>query len=190
MAVPSEAAGVKLPESPPDKGEIRLEDGYVPQPFDVICKRDRESISHAGNNRFRLSVEMRVERYMAAQTRNEKTRIIKEIIEAVHGSGGRFIRQEDSDAKKVGPTSSDEYRKSDGSNEDKKATTKKVGPIYYEIGNKKAADKVGHAMRLAMSTREKNNRRKSWPSSIPQQRGSQAEKSASTMHGLWRRGTH
>lgn len=166
IMVPSQRFGKTPPttlyrvkkSAPRDKGEVRLYDGYEPQPFDVICKRDREGITHSGNNRFRYCVEMRVDRYLASKTRAEKSLIIQEIINAVHDSGGRFIRQQH--------FVSDNERIVSSSAFDPNVRQRNIiMPVYFDIGTKKAADKVGHAMRLAVSAREKTkgSRRMSWP---------------------------
>lgn len=140
------------------KVDRMLEDGYQPHPFDVICKRDRKNISHAGNNRFLMFVETRVDRYMTAGTRKEKTKIVQEIIDAVHGSGGRFIRQQDSFDTSL---HSSMIREQGLINF---VVEREMKDVYFEIGRKKVADKVGHALRLAVSRREsRSSRRQSWP---------------------------
>lgn len=143
----------------PSTGEVRLPAGYVPHPFDVITRKGRDNIAHAGNTRFRLCVEMRVDRYVQAKNRYEKTMILREIIETVRISGGRFIRQHDlSDKANLVSSHCAQERVCDEIKSD-------AEPIYYEIGRKKAADKAGHAMRLALSKQveAKSKRRKSWP---------------------------
>ncbi len=140
---------VILPKATADIEDTRLPDGYEPRPFDVICKRDRVSVAHTGNQAFSHCVESRVDRYMAAKSRFEKTNIIKEIIGAVNENGGRFILQKGSSLP------------GDDRNQENAGEVKRV---YFEVSGRRAADKVGHAMRLAVSKREPDIiRRRSWP---------------------------
>lgn len=157
-----------VPYPPLNNDEVRLPAGYEPHPFDVITRKGRDSVSHAGNNRFRLCVEMRVDRYVKATVQFEKTSIIQEIIETVHASGGRFIRQHDT---------SDEVKYSCNLQLNNEI-------MYYEIGNKKATDKAGHAMRLALSKREdlRSGRWKSWSAEIPTRKKWRAPSNASKSH--------
>jgi hypothetical protein len=63
----------------------------------VLCgsRGSRETYRHSGNERFRITVELRLERYRKASSRMEKTHIVKEIVDAVRRSGGSFVRQEE-----------------------------------------------------------------------------------------------
>jgi hypothetical protein len=158
--LPTRLVNFHPPTPPPFSFETRLEDGYQPQRFDVICNRDqRESFFHSGNNRFRICVAMRVDRYRTAKMRHDKVMIIREIIDAVRASGGRFIRQgkNDKDGTITTDNSNDDAMKSspvaaqDGSR----------APVYYDIGNKKAAEKVGKALRFAMR-KHQSGRRQTW----------------------------
>jgi hypothetical protein len=164
ISIPAQLANLKVPTTRAemlagthdDKIETMLEDGYQLHRFDVICTN--ENYFHVGNNRFRLLVEMRVERYSAAKTRSEKTSIVKEIIDAVRCSGGRFIRRNTS------------YRVLDSNLTDKES----AGVVYYDIGYKKTIDKIGHALRSAMKARELNNRRRSFVASGPDSKNMEA----------------
>lgn len=156
--LPTRLANLKVPATTKapktklqDDGSVtRLEDGYRPHRFDVFCTREKENYFHVGNNRFRLLVDMRVERYMAAKTRTEKSVIVKEIIHAVRGSGGRFIRKEVKHSEET--SVSWDYRNSE---EDAADAT------YFDIGNRRTIDKVGHALRAAVNSRGSTNRTKS-----------------------------
>jgi hypothetical protein len=142
-----------IPKAP--RFQTMLEDGYQPQPFDVICTRHKESAAHPGNVRFRICVEMRLDRYLAAKTRREKTTIVKEIIDAVRASGGRFIKQND-----VTPTG--KLQNGMKGTATVALTNSNTKRVYVDVGNRKAADKISHALRFASLAREANTRRKSW----------------------------
>eukprot|EP00980_Cylindrotheca_fusiformis_P031205 scaffold25978_cov122-Cylindrotheca_fusiformis.AAC.3 len=59
---------------------------------DVICGRDKLSHTHVGNKRFRQIIEMNRVSYQNATSRNEKTRITCQVIDAIRSSNGRFLK--------------------------------------------------------------------------------------------------
>lgn len=65
---------------------------YTVLASDVLCGRDSNSTQHVGNRRFRSLVQSYCERYQLAQKRSEKTQITREVINIIHGDGGRFLR--------------------------------------------------------------------------------------------------
>jgi hypothetical protein len=70
------------------------------EPFDVILGRGRTHLHHPGNMRMKTLVRAAKPRYKkAVTTRNEKTRITQEIVQAIQTSGdqpGRFLRHDES----------------------------------------------------------------------------------------------
>jgi hypothetical protein len=62
------------------------------QVADIICGRDKLSVHHPGNRRFRILIQMYGARYQSSKTRKEKTEITRTIIEMVHNYGGRFVK--------------------------------------------------------------------------------------------------
>lgn len=156
FGLPTKLTKLVIPKPTDYKTEKKLNDGYEPQPFDVICSRHKENATHPGNLRFRLCVEMRLQRYVDAQSRREKTKIVKEIIDAVRASGGKFIRQQ------ATKTITDEGIPDAASSAD---VARKQQPklAFYDIGNKRAADKISHALRFASLASDTGARRKSWP---------------------------
>ncbi len=159
--VPTRLNNLKVaPKLPTGLSPQKLVDGYQPHKFDVLCGRDKESVYHIGNNRFRLFIDVRVDRYIAATSKSAKTLIVKEIIEVVRASGGRFIiSEQDVDWK----CSKDEDVTLLANLEEEQARGSKMCPVYYDIGQRKAIDKTGHAIRAAVLARASNKRRKSWP---------------------------
>jgi hypothetical protein len=80
----------------PEK-DVALGEGYVLKLQDVVVgsKGSRETHRHPGNERFRVTVEIRLMRYGKAANRMEKIQLVKEVVDAVKQSGGNFVRQQD-----------------------------------------------------------------------------------------------
>lgn len=67
-------------------------DHQVVGPYDVLCGRHKQSSRHVGNRRFRVTVAMNLTRYMEADTKADKSRVILSVIDNVRASGGRFLK--------------------------------------------------------------------------------------------------
>lgn len=63
------------------------------QPFDVLRGKGKDSFNHEGNIRFRHHVANATEAYNACQTASERAAVVTSVIDAVHCSGGRFLRK-------------------------------------------------------------------------------------------------
>jgi hypothetical protein len=116
--------GIVLATNEYMENEHSLERDYQVQPQDVICgQRGLKDTSHkhTGNERFRVIIEIKLPTYRKATTRVEKTNLIRQIVEMVRQSGGKFLRQE------------------------------LQGGLWYDIGNIRAREKAGHALRGAMT---------------------------------------
>uniref|UniRef100_A0A7S0YBP7 DUF6824 domain-containing protein n=1 Tax=Pseudo-nitzschia delicatissima TaxID=44447 RepID=A0A7S0YBP7_9STRA len=88
-------------------------------PYDIICGRNNGAHNWVGNRRFRITIMMNLKRYTEAPTREEKTQVIKSVIELLlntEGVGARFI-------KKIGEDT------------------------YVRLKDKQIREKVGHAFR-------------------------------------------
>merc|ERR1712176_341218 len=96
-------------------------------PYDIICGRNNGAHNWVGNRRFRVTIMMNLKKYTEAPTREEKTHVIKSVIDLLldkDGVGARFI--------------------------------KKVGEGMYErLRDKQIREKVGHAFRDMISLEEK-----------------------------------
>jgi hypothetical protein len=83
-----------------NQGQKRIEpefidgDAGMPDPFDVLFGRGKFVQEHSGNQIFRQMIEAYRERYETAM-KVEKTHIAKEIVQTIHDSGGRFMKQSD-----------------------------------------------------------------------------------------------
>jgi len=92
-----------LPSAPRRKGrerETELPPSYQVKKQDVLCgnRGARKTYRHTGNQRFRVVVEMRLERYNNA-SRRDKSELVKEIVHVVRSYGGNFVRRDDADGK-------------------------------------------------------------------------------------------
>jgi len=76
--------------------EARLPPNYQVKLQDVICGKrgSKETSNHVGNERLRVVVEMKLDRYRRS-TRSEKSEIVREIVDIVRAYGGRFVRKTD-----------------------------------------------------------------------------------------------
>ena len=108
------------------KGNEKVE--YIEDigPYDIICGRNNGSHNWVGNRRFRITIMMNLKRYTDSPSREEKTQVIKSVIETLlntEEAGARFI--------------------------------KKVGEgMYVRLKDKQIREKVGHAFRDMMSLSE------------------------------------
>jgi hypothetical protein len=95
---------------------------------DILCGRGTKYCNHDGNKRYHLMVSMNCTAYGQAQSKEEKTKISRSIVESLRNSTSpsRFIQKSD--------------RKENQGTE-----------IWYEVGNKKAWDKTGQLLREMVS---------------------------------------
>jgi len=110
-----------------EKKNDRIEHIEKVGPYDIICGRNNGAHDSVGNRRFRVTIMMNLKKYSEASTREEKTLVIKSVIELLldkNGVGARFIKKID-----------------DG--------------IYERLNDKQIREKVGHAFRDMMSLEEK-----------------------------------
>lgn len=68
---------------------------FVPSNYTVLCGRGKDCFNFVGNRRFRIIVDMNLERYALAPTKSEKTQIVTDIVELVRMAGGCFAKKED-----------------------------------------------------------------------------------------------
>ena len=112
--------------------EIRLGEDYELKSSDVLCggRGTKETDHyHEGNERLKLLLTARVDRYREATNKvnkGDKSLIVSEIIEAVHDSGGRFVMQRQN--------------------------------MWYDVGQSKARDKISTAFRLMLGRKNSGRR--------------------------------
>jgi hypothetical protein len=107
-----------------------------PGPYDIVCGRNSGAYNYIGNRRFRVTIEMNLQRYIDSPTREDKTNVIKSIVWMLHEQvGARFLKKET-------------FKKSSGSR-------KRGTPRYTVMTDKQAREKVGHALRDLVITARK-----------------------------------
>jgi hypothetical protein len=105
-------------------------DHMIPRNVDVLCGKDREAYAHVGNKRFRVMISWYRNKYQNAKSREEKTRINKEIVSTIRECGGRFLKKD--------------------------CNTN----IWYDVGDEYAHDKVSHALRNTRDPKKKCKKKK------------------------------
>jgi hypothetical protein len=117
-----------------------------PGPYDIVCGRNSGAYNYIGNRRFRVTIEMNLQRYIDSPTREDKTNVIKSIVWMLHEQvGARFLKKETS-------------KKSSGSGSRRRGT-----PRYTIMTDKQAREKVGHALRDLVITARKEQQEKKQP---------------------------
>jgi len=123
------------PSSPQEEDleYIRLPDNFRPAPSAVICGRGRGYYSCPGNVTFREIVQRNVPHYLSQKTKSAKTAVLRDIVEQTKYQNG--------------PNSTPvKFVKQMGCGE------------WYELSDLTARDKVGNAMREAISAHNKAQR--------------------------------
>ena len=92
---------------------------------DVLLGRGKCNFKHIGNMAYRMLIETRLEKYIASDSRSEKTHMVVEVVESIFESGGRFLKQEQGSS-------------ADG---------------WFVVNKKTAREKVGHSFRDAIKAK-------------------------------------
>ena len=77
-------------------------DPVVTSEHDVICARGLAAKNHAGNKRLRQLVQINLRAYSLTNTRQDKSKIVTDILEYIKGKGGDFVRLVDGKYQSVG----------------------------------------------------------------------------------------
>jgi hypothetical protein len=105
--------------------------GYKPREFDVVCGRGKGSYNRPGNLHMRRIVRTYIDEYLAAKSKLDKSIVLNKVLEEVRSQG-------DGSAMLV-------KQNKDGS--------------WMEIGDDQAREKIGHAIREAISAREPSHQK-------------------------------
>jgi hypothetical protein len=62
--------------------------------YDILCGRHKLAFNNIGNRRFRVTISLWLDRYIAATTRAHKTRVVILIIDVLLGAGARFFKHD------------------------------------------------------------------------------------------------
>jgi len=98
-----------------------------PGPYDIVCGRNNGAYNYIGNRRFRVTIEMNLQRYIESPSREDRTNVIKSIVWMLREQvGARFLKKET--FKKPG-------------------SGRRRQPQYTIMTEKQAREKVGHCLR-------------------------------------------
>ena len=59
-------------------------------PFDVLCGRDKESYNNIGNRRFRIMININLQKYVECKSRPDRSKMILELTNALCRAPGQF----------------------------------------------------------------------------------------------------
>lgn len=115
-----------------------------PSEYDIICGRNSGAYNFIGNRRFRVTIEMNLQRYIDSPTREDKTKVIKSIVWMLKDQvGARFLKKES------------------GTRVSANGTRRRKAPHYVIMTDKQAREKVGHALRdLVIAARKEQEESK------------------------------
>ena len=102
---------------------IKLQDDCDIKVQDVLLGRGKCNFKHEGNVAYRILIETRLEKYVASDSRSEKTHMVVQVVETISEAGGRFLKQEGS------------------------------ADSWYAVDKKTAREKVGHSFRDAIKAK-------------------------------------
>ena len=125
-----------------------LDPGFQPGKYDVVCGRGKGSYNRPGNVHFRSLITAYIPQYMRSKSKIDKTTILSSIVDEV-----RSFRNPET-----------------GRSADFVKYTKSAG--WSTIGDEQAREKVGHAIREAITTKDnqENNTKKKVPKLAPSTR--------------------
>ena len=94
-----------LPEAEPHEVEkAPLDFDFVPNNYCVLCGKGKECYNYVGNRRFRVIVNIFLERYSEALNKSQKSQIVSNVVDVVRDSGGAFLKLENGVWWEIGDT--------------------------------------------------------------------------------------
>ena len=117
------AAPTAIPSPVQTSGNRQLPVGYIPSKYDVICGRGKDCFNHIGNRRFRVTIAINLKTYLEAKNKIDKSMVVNAIVDQVREASpqGGFVKL------------------------DRQTGT------WYALDADGSREKVGHAMRDAIS---------------------------------------
>lgn len=108
-----------------------LPSDFEPSYYDIICGRGKGCTNWVGNRRFRVTIQMNKQRYRDAPTKVEKSKVVDEIVKTIESNSPNagFIKQDPFTER------------------------------WYKISRQQARNKVAHAMRDAVGSKDKETKR-------------------------------
>lgn len=118
IVLPPAIANLTLPVG----SHQRLEDGFKPSDYDVVCGRGKGSYNRPGNKRFRQMIRQHLPAYQAAKSKVDKSIVLNRIMDQVrsqNNGSARFVKLQDK--------------------------------VWCEISDEQAREKIGHTLREQMA---------------------------------------
>ena len=96
--------------------------------YDVICGRDKNAYNNIGNRRFRIMININLQKYMECKTRTERSRMIQDLTNELRHFCGqlRFLKRT-------------------------KGTHENESDTFIELNQQQSREKIAHALRDAAS---------------------------------------
>lgn len=105
---------------------------FRPGAYDIICgDRSKSSLNHVGNRRFKLMMQMHVEKYKNSPTKVDKSLVVISIVDAIRDLNGHFVRRD------------------------------KASGMWHDIGDQLAREKVGYALRDNIVSKKRRTKKAS-----------------------------
>ena len=70
----------------------KLDDEHL-GPYDILCGRSKACFNNIGNRRFLVIVSLNLQRYLNANTKHAKTKLIISIARELYDIGARFLKK-------------------------------------------------------------------------------------------------
>jgi hypothetical protein len=105
----------------------QLPKGYKPGALDILCGRGKGCSNHDGNKIFSAAVLVNLPRYADAEKRIDKSIVVSSVVASLREKGAQFLKFDNKTER------------------------------WYEIGDKQAREKAGHAIRDVLSIEGKSH---------------------------------
>eukprot|EP00980_Cylindrotheca_fusiformis_P031351 scaffold26214_cov142-Cylindrotheca_fusiformis.AAC.2 len=119
-----------------------LPESYEPGSWEVLCSGGKKSFDHIGNRRFRICIANNLRTYENAKSKHQKSLVVTTIVDAVKESStqerGGFVRRDPATGR------------------------------WFEVEDKIAREKVGHALRDAIKLAKKQTKKRDVVTSSPE----------------------
>ena len=119
---------------------ILLPIDFEPSNYDIICGRGKVCYDHIGNRRFRVTIDINLQKYMNAASRFEKSLVVNSIVDQIKETSsstyGGFVKKDPLTGR------------------------------WYALGNEPSREKIGHTLRVAAAVASKTECKRQSNSSI------------------------
>jgi len=156
----SNGRGISISDAIGNSMNMSVSEPVQPGPYDIVCGRNSGAYNYIGNRRFRVTIEMNLQRYIDSPTREDKTNVIKSIVRMLHNDvGARFLKKETIKPSKHVHTHA-HHTKMQSQSSGKNAI---VTARFTIMTGKQAREKVGHTLRdLVITERRERQQKQRW----------------------------